>query len=181
MVQLELLAEDAPGSPGRVGSPARGPQRGARTQYWCFTFTNLEGPPEEDLPEDPDLYRNFRLQPGTLNELELWKYQPEVGAGQEDQMDGLLHIQGFCKTKRKGLRYAQLNRIFGMQSYQVHWEPARNFAAAWDYCGKPDTRLEGGMVHDTLTSYFDDEAPFPPQITYVQDVTATFARMLNII
>lgn len=126
---------------------AENPQRGQRTQYWCFTFTNLEGPPEEDLPEDPELYRSFRLHPDTLEELEIWKYQPEVGAGDGDQMDGLLHIQGFCKTKRKGLRYRQLTAIFKMQSYQVHWEPARNFAAAWDYCGKEDTRLIGGVAN----------------------------------
>lgn len=133
---------------------ADNPARGQRTQYWCFTITNLEGPPELDLPEDPDLYRNFRLAPSTLEELEIYRYQPEVGAGQEDQMDGLLHIQGFCKTNRKGLRYRQLNAIFNLQPYQVHWEPARNFAAAWDYCGKEDTRLVGGKAIGDCTPAF---------------------------
>jgi hypothetical protein len=137
-------------------SVAVNPQRGQRTQYWCFTFTNLEGPPDLDLPEDPELYRAFRLQPATLEELELWKYQPEVGSGDEDQMDGLLHIQGFVKTKRKGLRYAQLTRMFGLESYQVHWEPARNFAAAWDYCGKEDTRLVGGTAIGYCSPAFFD-------------------------
>lgn len=129
-----------------VDRPA--PQRGARTQYWCFTITNLEGPPQDDLPENPQLYLDFRLAPDTIEELDLYRYQPEVGAGDGDQMDGLLHIQGFCKTKRQGLRYTQLSNIFHLEPYQIHWEPARNFAAAWDYCGKEDTRLEGGKPID---------------------------------
>lgn len=123
------------------------PQRGPRTQYWVFTITNLEGPPADELPEDPELYRNFRLAQDTIDELELYRYQPEVGAGEGDLLNGLLHIQGMCKTRRKGLRYTQLNAIFHLQPYQVHWEPARDFAAAWDYVGKEETRLVGGTVH----------------------------------
>jgi hypothetical protein len=130
-----------------VPAEPAGPQRGPRTQYWVFTITNLEGPPTDELPEDPDLYRNFRLAEDTIEELELYRYQPEVGAGDGDLLNGLLHIQGMCKTRRKGLRYTQLNAIFHLQPYQVHWEPARDFAAAWDYVGKEETRLIGGICH----------------------------------
>lgn len=125
------------------------PIRGARTQYWCCTISNLEGPPDEDLPEDPQRYIDWRIPPRVCDEeLDLWRYQAEVGAGEEDQMDGLLHIQLFCKTRRQGLRYAQLTAMFGLEPYQVHWEPARNFAGSWDYCGKEDTRLIGAETHE---------------------------------
>ena len=94
------------------------------------------------------MYRNWRIPEAALEELDVYRYQPEVGAGEEDPNDGLLHIQIYFKTKRQGLRYTQLNALFGLEPYQAHWEPARQFAAAYDYCGKEDTRLEGGEAHD---------------------------------
>lgn len=131
---------------------AAAPQRGARTQYWIGTITNLEGPPEEDLPEDADLYRRWRIPEDALEALEIYRYQAEVGGGEDDPNDGLLHIQIFLKTTAKGMRYSQLNNLLGLEPYQTHWEPARDFAAAHDYCGKENTRLIGGVPHSSYNA-----------------------------
>ncbi len=132
-----------PGSAGQMNEQER--QRNTRTQFWCFTFTNLGGRVADKSLEDEEIYRRYRIPPETLEQLELWRYQPERGANEEEpEVAGRLHIQGFIKTKRKGLRYNQLTQMFGLEGYQVHWEAARAFSSSWDYCGKENTRLPGG-------------------------------------
>ena len=56
---------------------------------------------------------------------------------------GTLHMQAAIQFPNK-VSSAMLRRIFG----NAHWNsPSSNFAAAWEYCGKEETRIEGPVQY----------------------------------
>ncbi len=120
--------------------------RNTRGCNWICTITNLEGHPDLELQPEPELYEAWRIPEDNLEHLSYWQYQPEVGDEHEEGMHGRLHVQLFIVTKQKGLRYRQCTELMGLESWQVHWEAARDPPAAARYCGKEESRLEGGTT-----------------------------------
>lgn len=97
--------------------------------------------------------------PGSKNQLYVWvltiPYE-ECTASQLSQ-----HLKGFCKRfkfqgekgNETGYKHWQcvislknkeyFNTVKNLLPYKAHIEPCKDYFAAWNYCGKEDTRIEG--------------------------------------
>jgi hypothetical protein len=154
---------------------AQAPQQahvGPQSKQWNVTITNLEGRPGPAQLRNPELYRQWRIPGGAQARFEAYRYQPELGsstADVPDPQDGLLHVQCYFKLKKR-IRSQALRTLLGLEPYQYHSDPTRNPPAAWDYCGKEDTRLQGGVVQEHgekppafkvwLSFHYDDDPSF---------------------
>jgi hypothetical protein len=87
-----------------------------------------------------------------------WAYKAELGEGVDDPDAGLLHEQCFFIMKSK-IRSQALRTLLDLQPYQYHSEPCRNPPAAWDYCLKDETMLEGAekISHGERPAPFKDK------------------------
>jgi len=84
-----------------------------------------------------------------------YAYKAELGEGVDDPDAGLLHEQ-CCFIMKSKIRSQALRTLLDLQPYQYHSEPTRNPPAAWDYCLKDETMLEGAEKH----SFGERPAPF---------------------
>lgn len=123
-----------------------------QSKFWIVTITNLEGPnpnPGGPRPANsvvPRLYDEWRIPQAFVESghLEAYRYQPEVGSGNnDDQALGLHHVQLFVHLKNS-YRSTRLRTNLGLEPFQYHSEPCRNARDSWHYCGKPDTQMFPG-------------------------------------
>lgn len=98
--------------------------QGDRSRNWFGTWNN---------PKEPETFIKF------LVEARKAKYavgQLEAGA------EGTHHLQ-FCVHWEQPVRFAALKSI----NKRAHWEKVKEPQAAFRYCQKEDTRLEGPWVY----------------------------------
>lgn len=123
MAAIEIKRSDVKNrnTEGRILDLEVKPQPGRQSHplfKWCFT--------ENDEKKFP-----YWINDPLRNTCKEYRWQFEKGAD-----TGKLHIQG-CFWLLAKQRLSWLRNNF---SDTCHYEPARNWAASWAYCGKPDTK-----------------------------------------
>ncbi|HUD05857.1 MAG TPA: hypothetical protein VMR18_03020 [Candidatus Saccharimonadales bacterium] len=106
----------------------------SETYHWFFTYNNPKHPEAKD-----ELIGIFTAC------CKCFGFQLEEGDSKTPHYQGNVTLLNQTATPSK---------LVGDKHKGIHWERTKNVAAAKNYCGKPEGRLDGPWVYNTKTDWF---------------------------